>query len=111
MLELCTYGYLNQVLSTRRLEREAGRNGKCMWLMRKLAPDFKRIADFRRDHGVAIQVACRRFLLIRRNLELIAGGTMAVNGRRMRTAYARDRNFMRHHPAGRAGGRQHPALR
>jgi transposase len=59
MLKLCIYGYLNQVQSSRRLEREARRNVECMWLTGKLALDFKTIADFRRDHGGAIRAACR----------------------------------------------------
>jgi transposase len=93
MLKLYIYGYLNQVQSSRRLEREAGRNVECMWLTGKLAPDFKTIADFRRDHGPAIQAACRRFVFVCRNLGLIAGGTVAVDGSRMRAVNARDRNF------------------
>jgi transposase len=93
MLKLYVYGYLNQVQSSRRLEREAGRNVELMWLTGKLAPDFKTIADFRRDHGSAIQAACRRFVLLCRNLGLIAGGTVAVDGSRLRAVNARDRNF------------------
>lgn len=93
MLKLYIYGYLNQVQSSRRLEREAGRNVECMWLTGKLAPDFKTISDFRRDHGPAIQAACRRFVLVCRNLGLIAGGTVAVDGSRLRAVNARDRNF------------------
>ena len=93
MLKLYIYGYLNQVQSSRRLEREAGRNVELMWLTGKLAPDFKTVADFRRDHGAAIQAACRRFVLVCRNLGLIAGGTVAVDGSRLRAVNARDRNF------------------
>lgn len=93
MLKLYIYGYLNQVQSSRRLEREAGRNVEVMWLTGKLAPDFKTVADFRRDHGVAIQAACRRFVLLCRNVGLIAGGTVAVDGSRLRAVNARDRNF------------------
>lgn len=93
MLKLYIYGYLNQVQSSRRLEREADRNVEVMWLTGKLAPDFKTIADFRRDHGAAIQAACRRFVLLCRQIGLIAGGTVAVDGSRMRAVNARDRNF------------------
>jgi len=93
MLKLYIYGYLNQVQSSRRLEREAGRNVEVMWLTGKLAPDFKTIADFRRDQGPAIQAVCRRFVLLCRNLGLIAGGTVAVDGSRFRGVNARDRNF------------------
>ena len=93
MLKLYIYGYLNQVQSSRRLEREAGCNVEVMWLTGRLAPDFKTIADFRRDHGAAIQAACRRFVLVCRNLGLIAGSTVAVDGSRLRAVNARDRNF------------------
>lgn len=93
LLKLYIYGYLNQVQSSRRLEREAGRNVELMWLTGKLAPDFKTIADFRRDHGAAIQAACRRFVLLCRNMGLIAGGMVAVDGSRFRGVNARDRNF------------------
>ena len=93
MLKLYMYGYLNQVQSSRRLEREAGRNVECMWLTGKLVPDFKTIADFRRESGAAIQAACRRFVLVCRNLGLVAGGTVAVDGSRLRAVNARDRNF------------------
>ena len=93
LLKLYIYGYLNQVQSSRRLEREAGRNVELMWLTGKLAPDFKTIADFRREHGLAIQAACRRFVLLCRQLGLIAGGTVAVDGSRFRGVNARDRNF------------------
>ena len=93
LLKLYIYGYLNQVQSSRRLEREAGRNVELMWLTGKLAPDFKTVADFRRDHGAAIQAACRRFVLLCRNLGLIVGGTVAVDGSRMRAVNARDKNF------------------
>ena len=93
LLKLYIYGYLNQVQSSRRLEREAGRNVELMWLTGKLAPDFKTVADFRREHGAAIQAACRRFVMVCRNLGLVAGGTVAVDGSRMRAVNARDRNF------------------
>ncbi len=93
LLKLYIYGYLNQVQSSRRLEREAGRNLELMWLTGKLAPDFKTIADFRREHGVAIQRACRRFVMLCRQLGLIAGGMVAVDGSRLRAVNARDRNF------------------
>lgn len=79
--------------SSRRLEREAGRNVELMWLTGKLAPDFKTIADFRREHGAGIQAACRRFVLLCRQLGLIAGGMVAVDGSRFRAVNARDRNF------------------
>src|SRR6266446_1456153 len=81
---LYLYGYLNQVQSSRRLEREAGRNVECMWLTGKLAPDFKTIADFRRDNGEAIRAVCRQFVLLCREIGLIARGTVAVDGSRFK---------------------------
>lgn len=93
LLKLYLYGYLNQVQSSRRLEREAGRNIELMWLTGKLAPDFKTIADFRRDNGAAIQAACRRFVVLCRELGLIAGGTVAVDGSRFKAVNTRDKNF------------------
>lgn len=79
--------------SSRRLEREAGRNVECMWLTGKLAPDFKTIADFRRDNGAAIQSVCRQFIVLCRDLGLIAGGTVAVDGSRFKAVNTRDRNY------------------
>jgi transposase len=93
MLKLYLYGYLNQVQSSRRLEREAGRNVECMWLTGKLAPDFKTIADFRRDNGEAIRAVCRQFVLLCREIGLIAGGTVAVDGSRFKAVNTRDKNF------------------
>jgi transposase len=93
MLKLYLYGYLNQVQSSRRLEREAGRNVECMWLTGKLAPDFKTIADFRRDNGEAIRAVCRQFVLLCRKIGLIAGGTVAVDGSRFKAVNTRDKNY------------------
>jgi transposase len=93
MLKLYLYGYLNQVQSSRRLEREAGRNLELMWLVGKLVPDFKTIADFRRDNGEAIRAMCHQFVLLCRELGLIAGGTVALDGSRFKAVNARDRNY------------------
>ncbi|GJD73147.1 IS1182 family transposase [Methylobacterium goesingense] len=93
LLKLYLYGYLNQVSSSRRLEREAGRNVELMWLTGRLAPDFKTIADFRRDNGPAIQAACRQFVVLCRQLGLLAGGVVALDGSRFKAVNARDRNF------------------
>jgi transposase len=102
LLKLYLYGYLNQVQSSRRLEREAGRNVELMWLTGKLAPDFKTIADFRRDNGEAIQAVCRRLVVLCRELGLIAGGTLAVDGSRFKAVNTRDRNYT---PGARIGNR------
>jgi transposase len=93
MLKLYLYGYLNQVQSSRRLEREAGRNIEMMWLTGKLAPDFKTIADFRRDNGEAIRAVCRQFVVLCRKVGLIAGGIVAVDGSRFKAVNTRDKNF------------------
>jgi len=93
LLKLYLYGYLNQVQSSRRLEREAGRNVECMWLTGKLAPDFKTIADFRRDNGEALRAVCRQFVVLCRELGLITGGTVAVDGSRFKAVNTRDRNY------------------
>jgi transposase len=93
MLKLYLYGYLNRVQSSRRLEREAGRNVECMWLTGKLAPDFKTIADFRRDNGAAIRAVCNRFVILCREIGLIAGGTVAVDGSRFKAVNTRDKNY------------------
>jgi len=93
LLKLYLYGYLNQVQSSRRLEREANRNVEVMWLTGKLAPDFKTIADFRRDNGDAVRAVCRHFVLLCRQLGLIVAGTVAVDGSRFKAVNTRDKNF------------------
>src|SRR5437762_12558738 len=79
-LKLYIYGYLNRVHSSRRLEREAGRNVEVMWLLGRLAPDFKTIADFRKDNGPAIKKVCTRFVAVCREMGLIAKVSGAVDG-------------------------------
>lgn len=93
MLKLYLYGYLNQVQSSRRLEREAGRNTELMWLLGKLAPDFKTIADFRRDNGEALRAACAAFVAICRQIGLLTGGVVAVDGSRFKAVNTRDKNY------------------
>jgi transposase len=93
MLKLYLYGYLNQVQSSRRLEREARRNTELMWLLGKLAPDFKTIADFRRDNGAAIRATCAAFVAICRQVGLLSGGVVAVDGSRFKAVNTRDKNF------------------
>src|SRR5210317_2549017 len=80
LLKIYIYGYLNRVQSSRRLEREAQRNVELMWLTERLAPDFKTIADFRKDNGKAIQKVCREFVLICRKLELFTDAFVAIDG-------------------------------
>jgi transposase len=84
LLKLYVYGYLNELRSSRRLERECRRNVEAMWLMRRLAPDFKTIADFRRDNGPAIVGACRAFVLLCRDAGLFAARLVALDGSKFR---------------------------
>jgi transposase len=93
MLKLYIYGYLNRVQSSRRLEREAQRNVELMWLMNRLTPDFKTIADFRKDNGNAIKGVCRQFIMICKRLNLFADSLVAIDGSRFKAVNNRDRNF------------------
>ena len=95
MLKLFVYGYLNRVQSSRRLEREAQRNVELMWLTGRLAPDFKTIADFRKDNGEAIRRVCRQFVILCRNLNLFADAFVAIDGSKFKAVNNRDRNFTR----------------
>jgi transposase len=95
MLKLYVYGYLNRVQSTRRLEREAGRNVELMWLLGRLAPDFKTIADFRRNNAKAIRLVCREFVMICRKLDLFSEAFVAIDGSKFKAVNNRDRNFTR----------------
>ena len=94
MLKIYVYGYLNRIHSSRRLEREAKRNVELMWLSERLAPDFKTIADFRKDNGEAIRLVCREFVMLCRKLNLI-GDTLAIDGSKFKAVNNRDKNFTR----------------
>ena len=93
LLKLYIYGYLNRVQSSRRLEREAGRNVELMWLLGRLVPDHKTIADFRKDNGRALRRVCVRFVALCRQMGLLAGGTVVVDGSKFKAVNNRDRNF------------------
>ncbi len=93
LLKLYIYGYLNRVQSSRRLEREAGRNVEVMWLCGRLVPDHKTIADFRKDNGAAIRKVCARFVALCRRLGLLAGASVAIDGSKFKAVNNRDRNF------------------
>lgn len=86
LLKLYLYGYLNEVRSSRRLERECHRNVEVMWLLRRLTPDFKTIADFRRDNGASIVGACRAFVLFCRDQGLFTARLVALDGSKFRAA-------------------------
>ena len=93
LLKIYVYGYLNQVHSSRRLEREAQRNVELMWLTGRLAPDFKTIADFRKDNGEAIRLVCREFVLLCRKLNLLTDTLVAIDGSKFKAVNNRDKNF------------------
>ena len=95
MLKIYIYGYLNRVQSSRRLEREAQRNVELMWLTGRLAPDFKTIADFRKDNGEAIRLVCREFVMLCKKLDLFANAFVAIDGSKFKAVNNRDRNFTR----------------
>jgi transposase len=95
MLKLYAYGYLNRVQSSRRLEREAQRNVELMWLTGRLAPDFKTIADFRKDNGEAIRLVCREFVMLCRKLGLLNNTLVAIDGSKFKAVNNRDKNFTR----------------
>ena len=92
LLRLYVYGYMNRVRSSRRLETEAGRNVELMWLLRKLAPDHKTIADFRKDHPKALRAVYRQFNALCRELELLGGKRVAVDGSKFRAVNAPEQN-------------------
>jgi len=93
MLKLYIYGYLNRVQSSRRLEREAGRNLEVIWLLGKLAPDHKTIADFRKDNGPAIKKVCAQFVELCRQMGLLAKASVAIDGSKFKAVNSRDNNF------------------
>jgi len=93
LLKLYIYGYLNRIQSSRRLEREAVRNVELMWLTGRLTPDFKTIADFRRNNGIGIRNVCRRFIVLCRQMKLFSQGVVAIDGSKFKAVNSRDRNF------------------
>jgi len=93
MLKIYLYGYLNRVQSSRRLEREAGRNVELMWLTGRLAPDFKTIANFRQANGTAIRAVCSQFIVLCRQLNLFARAVVAIDGSKMKAVNNRDKNY------------------
>ena len=89
LLKIYLYGYLNRIASSRRLEREAQRNMELMWLTGRLIPDFKTIADFRKDNGAAIQLLCRK-------LDLFSDAVVAIDGSKFKAVNNRDKNYTPH---------------
>src|SRR6202171_2600985 len=95
LLKLYIYGYLNRVQSSRRLEREAGRNVEVLWLTGRLVPDHKTIADFRKHNGPAIRKVCARFVELCRAIGLLMTASVAIDGSKFKAVNNRDKNFTR----------------
>jgi transposase len=93
LLKIYIFGYLNRIPSSRRLERECQRNIELIWLTGQLAPDFKTIADFRKDNGKAIREVCRTFVALCRELDLLSVASVAIDGSKFKAVNARDKNF------------------
>src|SRR2546430_1230148 len=93
LLKIYVYGYLNRIQSSRRLERECQRNIELVWLTGRLAPDFKTIADFRKDNGEAIRNVCREFVVLCRRVDLFSDASIAIDGSKFKAVNTRDRNF------------------
>ena len=93
LLKIYIYGYLNRIQSSRRLERETQRNVELIWLTGRLSPDFKTIADFRKDNGKAIQRVCREFVVLCRSLNLFSDAIVAIDGSKFKAVNNRDKNF------------------
>lgn len=111
LLKLYIYGYLNRIQSSRRLEREAGRNVELMWLTGKLSPDFKTIADFRKDNGPAIQTTCIQFVTLCRELGLFLRTSVAIDGAKFKAVNAREKNFTKGKLTRRIGQIEHSISR
>lgn len=93
MLKLYIYGYLNRTRSSRSLEKEAKRNLELLWLLRKLTPDFKTIADFRKDNKKPIKAVCRKFILLCKRLRLFSGELITIDGSKFKAVNSKKRNF------------------
>src|SRR5271156_146795 len=93
LLKIYLYGYLNRLQSSRRLKREAQRNIELMWLVGRLAPDFKTIADFRKNNGAAIRAVCGQFVELCRRLRLFTRAVVAIDGSKFKAVNNRDKNY------------------
>ena len=95
LLKLYMYGYLYRLRSSRRLEQETHRNVELMWLLKKLRPDHKTIADFRKNNLKPLRQVCREFTLLCKQLDLFAGELVAIDGSKFKAVNAKERNFTR----------------
>jgi transposase len=93
MLKLYIYGYLNKIRSSRKLEQETHRNVELIWLLCKLKPDFKTIADFRKDNAKALRQVCREFTVLCQKLDLFGRELIAIDGSKFKAVNSKDRNF------------------
>jgi transposase len=93
LLKIYIYGYLNRLQSSCRLEREAQRNLELIWLIGRLAPDFKTIADFRKENGTAITAVRSRFVALSRSMKVLSQAIVAIDGSKLKAANSRERNF------------------
>jgi transposase len=93
LLKIYLYGYLNRLQSSRRLERETQRNVELVWLTGRLSPDFKTIADFRKDNAEAIRAVCRQFIILCRQLGLFTRVVIAIDGSKFKAVNNRDKNY------------------
>jgi transposase len=93
LLKLYLYGYLNRIRSSRQLERESHRNVEVMWLIKRLTPDFKTIADFRRNNREPIRLVCREFTLFCKKLQLFSGDLVAIDGSKFKAVNSRSKSF------------------
>lgn len=93
MLKLFIYGYLNRIQSSRRLERETGRNVELMWLLERLSPDFKTIADFRKDNSKGIKNTCRTFIELCRQMNMFTDTVVAIDGSKFKAVNNSKKNY------------------
>ena len=93
LLKLYIYGYLNRIQSSCRLEREANRNIELMWLTERLAPDFKTIADFRKNKGEGIKQSCRTFIGLCRQLNMFSDAVVAIDGSKFKASNNKGKNY------------------
>jgi transposase len=93
LLKLYIYGYLNRIQSSRRLEKETHRNVELMWLVERFSPDFKTIADFKKDNGKGIKNACRQFVTLCRQMNMFSDGVFAIDGSKFKAVNNKSRNY------------------
>jgi len=96
LLKLYIYGYLNRIQSSRRLEKETHRNVELMWLLERLQPDFKTIADFRKDNGKAITKVCRHFIELCRQMNMFTDAVVAIDGSKFKAVNSKHNNYTPH---------------